>query len=74
MFGLSAAPFFEKIIGVEVSELSVEAAKKNAAQNKINNAEFLCGSSELIFDKVKHLDNEECVVVIDPPRKGAIDS
>jgi 23S rRNA (uracil1939-C5)-methyltransferase/tRNA (uracil-5-)-methyltransferase len=58
------------VYGVEVSPLSIAAAKINAQDNGIQNAEFLCASSEDIFGKVSHLDSQQTSVIIDPPRKG----
>ncbi len=69
-FGLSCASEFESVIGIEVSEGSITWAKENARINGIENATFLKGSAESIFE---HLDGEsgpETTVVIDPPRKG----
>lgn len=70
LFSLCAASKFESIYGVEVSDLAIQAAKKNAVLNNIKNAEYLCGSSEAIFAKIHHLKAKETVIVIDPPRKG----
>ena len=70
LFALCAAKQFKTVYGVEVSELSIEAARYNAKQNNITNSEFHNGLSEAIFDKVQHLNEEETVVVLDPPRKG----
>lgn len=55
---------------MEVSELAVEAAKRNAHRNNITNVEFVCGVSEAIFEKVSYLPNNETVIILDPPRKG----
>lgn len=70
LFSLCAAEEFVSVYGVEVSELAVQAAQANAKANNISNAQFLCGSSEAIFSKVKHLDREQTVMILDPPRKG----
>lgn len=70
LFALCAAHMFQAVYGVEVSVLSIEAAKRNAETNLISNAHFLCGSSEAIFENIKHLPSQETVVILDPPRKG----
>lgn len=70
LFSLCGSKFFETVTGVEVSELAVNAAKASAKENDIDNANFLCSSSEGIFKHVKHLPADKTCVVIDPPRKG----
>lgn len=70
LFSLCAAHLFQSVYGVEVSQLAVDAAKRNAEINNIGNAHFVCGSSEAIFDQIVSLPGNETVVIIDPPRKG----
>jgi len=70
LFALSAAPLFQSVYGVEISELAVKASSENAKQNSISNAHFLCGASEQIFSKVDHLPSGDTVIILDPPRKG----
>jgi 23S rRNA (uracil1939-C5)-methyltransferase/tRNA (uracil-5-)-methyltransferase len=71
LFALSAAPAFERVAGVEISESSVRFARENAAANQIANATFLAADAAAIFSG---LDSSfvaaDTVVVIDPPRKG----
>ncbi len=69
LFALSLAGNFEQVSGVEVSETSVQWARKNAEANSITNAKFLNASAEAIFEKVE-FPPQETAVVIDPPRKG----
>lgn len=68
--GLSMAHQVKKLIGVEMVAQAIEDAKKNALENKIQNAEFFCGdaaqAAEMLLEQEKYPD----VVVIDPPRKG----
>lgn len=73
LFSLSASHLFEKVYGVEISRLAVDAAVQNAQLNGITNVEFLCGVSEGIFEKVKNLPREQTVILLDPPRKGCDD-
>lgn len=73
LFALCSAQHFTKVIGVEVSELAVEAASNNAKLNNILNASFICGSAEAIFSNVADLEPAQTVVIIDPPRKGCDD-
>ena len=69
LFSLTSAPSFEKVIGIEISEASIHWAKCNAKLNNIENAYFLPGRVEDLFEKVGVKGNDT-VVVIDPPRKG----
>lgn len=57
----------EKLIGVEVIPRAVEDARRNAALNQIENAEFFCGDA--FYDNGALLRTADTVVV-DPPRKG----
>lgn len=69
LFALSAAKYFEKVLGVEVSEDAVVKARENAKSNGLSNCEFTAGSSEIIFAKVP-FSPDETALIIDPPRKG----
>jgi 23S rRNA (uracil1939-C5)-methyltransferase/tRNA (uracil-5-)-methyltransferase len=69
LFALSAAPFFERVSGVEVSESSVVFARENAAANSIPNTSFIAGDASTIFAGLSFPPGDT-VVVIDPPRKG----
>ena len=68
--GLSMAKQAKHVIGVEVVEQAVEDAKKNAAENGIENAEFLCADAAKAADMLKNRGVRPNVVVLDPPRKG----
>lgn len=70
LFCLTAAKHFEEAIGIEISESSIDWARRNAAQNDIDNCRFLQGDASSIFAEVSH-DPGETAVVIDPPRKGS---
>lgn len=61
------APVAKKVVGVEIIEEAVEAAKKNAELNGLHNCEFLAG------DVLKMLDNiaeRPDLIILDPPRDG----
>ncbi|MBE6678982.1 MAG: 23S rRNA (uracil(1939)-C(5))-methyltransferase RlmD [Ruminococcaceae bacterium] len=73
--GLSMADKVKKLIGIEVVPSAIECAKKNAAENGINNASFYCGDAadtEKMLDGAKAAEGDFIpdVVVFDPPRKG----
>ena len=70
LFSLCASKSFQNVLGVEISQLAVNAAIENAKLNGILNAEFVCGTADAIFAKAVHLPNDETVVILDPPRKG----
>ena len=71
LFALSAAPAFERVAGVELSESSVRFARENAAANAITNATFLAGDAAAIFAGLDPaFVPADTAVIIDPPRKG----
>jgi 23S rRNA (uracil1939-C5)-methyltransferase/tRNA (uracil-5-)-methyltransferase len=73
LFSLCAASSFKRVEGVEVSDLAIKAAIKNAELNNITNANFICASSEAIFSKVQDLPRDNTIIILDPPRKGCDD-
>jgi 23S rRNA (uracil1939-C5)-methyltransferase/tRNA (uracil-5-)-methyltransferase len=73
LFALGAAPDFQRVAGVEISETSVAFACENAAANGIGNAAFLAAQAGAIFAGLD-FPPAETVVIIDPPRKGCDDS
>jgi 23S rRNA (uracil1939-C5)-methyltransferase/tRNA (uracil-5-)-methyltransferase len=71
LFALTAAPAFERVNGIEISESSVRFARENAAANNISNATFIAGDAAAIFASLDAtFAPADTVVVIDPPRKG----
>ena len=56
-----------RVIGVEIVEEAVEAAKRSAARNGLSNCEFLCGDVLKILDDMPTAPD---VIVVDPPRAG----
>lgn len=69
LFALSAAPAFERVAGVEISESSIAFAKQNANANGISNATFLASDASAIFAGLD-FPAADTAVIIDPPRKG----
>lgn len=61
------APVAEKVIGVEIVEEAVEAAKKNARLNGLSNCTFLAGDVLKVLDE---LEEKPDILVLDPPRDG----
>ncbi len=61
------APVAKKVIGVEIVEEAVEAAKENAALNGLSNCEFLAGDVLKVLDDIAEKPD---FIVLDPPRDG----
>lgn len=57
----------KKVIGVEIVEEAVEAAKQNAALNGLENCEFIAGDVLKVIDEIEEKPD---LIVIDPPRDG----
>ena len=70
LFCLTAARDFEEAVGIEISESSIDWAKRNASQNGITNCRFITGDASNIFREV-NFPPTTTAVVIDPPRKGS---
>ena len=68
--GLSMARGAKALYGIEIVPDAVENARRNAAANGINNAEFLCADAAEGTRQLKERGITPDVVVIDPPRKG----
>lgn len=65
--GQIVAPTAKKVIGIELIEEAVEAAKENAKLNGLDNCEFLAGDVAEIIKKVKAKPD---IIILDPPRSG----
>ena len=72
--GLSMADKAGQIIGVEIAPSAVEDAQKNAADNGIANARFLCADAARAAAQLSDEGIRPDVVVVDPPRKGCDES
>lgn len=57
----------KEVIGIELVEEAVEAAKANAALNGLDNCRFLAGD---VFAVLDSLPDKPEVIVVDPPRVG----
>lgn len=56
-----------KVVGVEIVEEAVEAAKENAALNNLDNCEFIAGDVLKVLDDIEEKPD---FIVLDPPRDG----
>ena len=61
------APVSKEVVGVEIIEEAVEAAKENAALNGLDNCKFLAGDVLKVLDKIEEKPD---YIVLDPPRDG----
>ena len=61
------SPAAEQVIGVEIVEEAVEAAKENAALNGLTNCSFIAGDVLKVLDDVTEKPD---YIVLDPPRDG----
>lgn len=61
------APVADKVVGVEIVEEAVEAAKENAALNGLSNCEFIAGDVLKVLDD---LTEKPDLIILDPPRDG----
>ena len=68
--GLSMADKAARIIGAEIVPEAVENAKRNAALNGHDNAEFICADAGQAAESFAKSGIKPDVIVLDPPRKG----
>ena len=57
----------KQVIGVEIVEEAVEAARENAAHNGLSNCRFIAGD---VFRVLDEIEEKPDVIVLDPPRDG----
>ena len=61
------SPCADKVVGIELVEEAVIAARENAKLNGIENCEFLAGD---VLEQVDTLTEKPDVIILDPPRDG----
>jgi len=61
------APMAKKVIGVEIIEEAVVAARENAKINGLDNCHFIAGDVLKVIDDIKEIPD---VIILDPPRDG----
>ncbi|MDY5845149.1 MAG: 23S rRNA (uracil(1939)-C(5))-methyltransferase RlmD [Bariatricus sp.] len=61
------APVAKKVVGVEIVEEAVEAAKENARLNGLENCTFWAGDVLKVIDDLGEVPD---LIVLDPPRDG----
>lgn len=65
--GQIAAANAKKVIGLELIEEAVEAARENAKLNGLNNCEFIAGD---VAETIKQVKDKPDIIILDPPRSG----
>ena len=65
--GQIAAHNAKKVIGLELIEEAVEAAKENAKLNGLDNCEFIAGD---VAETIKKVKVKPDIIILDPPRSG----
>lgn len=65
--GQIAAANAKKVIGLELIEEAVEAAKENAKLNGLNNCTFIAGD---VAETIKSVKDKPDIIILDPPRSG----
>ncbi len=65
----------KQVYGVEIVPEAIEDAKRNAARNHIDNAQFFVGKAEEVLPEEYEKNQIKAdVIVVDPPRKGCDES
>ena len=65
--GMIASKQVKEVIGVEIVEEAVEAARENAARNGLSNCKFIADD---VFKALDEIEEKPDVIVLDPPRDG----
>jgi len=65
--GIYMSKFAKKVVGIEIVEEAVVAAKENAVLNGAANCEFIAGD---VRKMVKELADAPDIIILDPPREG----
>lgn len=61
------APSAKRVIGVEIIEEAVVAARENAAKNGLDNCDFIAGDVLKVLDDITEKPD---MIILDPPRDG----
>ena len=61
------APVAKRVVGVEIVEEAVEAARENAVLNGLDNCSFLAGDVLKVIDEIEEKPD---FIILDPPRDG----
>lgn len=61
------SPIAKKVIGIEIVEEAVEAARENAELNGLSNCEFHAGD---VLKCINEINEQPDLIILDPPRDG----
>ena len=64
------SPYFDNIVGIELVEDAIHAAKDNAELNGITNCSFFAGDVLQVVGGISEDNKQPHVVIVDPPRNG----
>jgi 23S rRNA (uracil1939-C5)-methyltransferase len=70
-FSVELADLAGEVVGVELVEASIAAAKDNAADNEVDNAYFYAGDARRTLPDIIERHGSPDLVLLDPPRGGA---
>jgi len=73
--GIILSEHVKHVHGIEIVEVAVKDAEKNAARNNVENISFYAGNAKVLCNKVikslRHgADDQRIVAIVDPPRSG----
>lgn len=68
--GLTMAGRVQTLVGIETVSPAVEDARRNAAENGVENALFLCADAAEGARQMAEQGLKPNIIVLDPPRKG----
>ena len=71
LFTLALSERAKKVIGIDIVEPSIIAARENARLNKIDNVVFYTGDARRALPDILEHHGKPDSVVLDPPRSGA---
>lgn len=70
-FGIELAGEVDRLVGVEIDRMAIQAARANAARRGCRNGEFLLGDAPaLLPELLARFATERVAVLVDPPRRG----
>ena len=70
-FGIELADAVDSFVGVELDQLAIRSARKNAEARKITNGEFIPAAvEEILPELLQKFSPAATTVILDPPRKG----
>lgn len=75
ILSVNLADMAERIVGVDNSSQAIDDAKKNAQNNGVTNAEFICSNLEIVVERIlekysRRDDDQDTLVVCDTPKTG----